>query len=109
MAERTYNVLALELRMLLTFDNRGNSPLVLTRALFVNNEIYKPFVLNSRAQGISGKKSTIYLNTMARGPRGAGPQRRGTQCGGIGCIGLRPALPTDYGVTLSQTGGKWQG
>jgi len=29
--------------------------LVLTRALFVNNEIYKPFLLNSREQRISGK------------------------------------------------------
>jgi len=36
-------------------NNRGNSSLVLTRALFVNNEIYKPFVLNSRAQGVFGK------------------------------------------------------
>jgi len=38
----------------LTFDNRGNS-LVLTRAFFVNNEIYMAFLLNSQAQGVSGK------------------------------------------------------
>jgi len=57
MVERTFNVLALELR---TFANircngGGNSWLVLTRALFANNHIYKQFLLNSRAQGISGK------------------------------------------------------
>jgi len=34
---------------------RGNSSLVPPRALFVNNDIYKPFPLNSRAQGVSGK------------------------------------------------------
>jgi len=33
----------------LAFDNSGNSSLALTRALF------KPFLLNSRAQGVSGK------------------------------------------------------
>jgi len=42
--------------LLLTFDNkRGNSSLVLPRTLFANNDIYKPFLLNSRAQGVSGK------------------------------------------------------
>jgi len=55
--------------------------------LFVNNEIYKPFLMNSRTQGVSGKKWTIHLNNMSRGP-----QRRGAQCSCIGCIGLRPAL-----------------
>jgi len=40
---------------LLTFDNRGYPSLVLTRPLFVNNEIYKPFLLNSRGQVVSGK------------------------------------------------------
>jgi len=52
---------------LLTFDNnRGNSSLVLTRALFVNNEIYKPFVLLERKG---------YLEKMNNLPKhhGAGP------------------------------------
>jgi len=33
--------------------------LVLTRAFFVNNEIYMAFVLNSQAQGVSGKKNNL--------------------------------------------------
>jgi len=53
MVERRYKALARELS---TFpNNRGNSSLVTTRALVVNHEMYKPFLLNSRAQGVSGK------------------------------------------------------
>jgi len=36
-------------------DHRGNSSLIVTRAWFVNNEIYKPFLLNSWAQGAPEK------------------------------------------------------
>jgi len=35
------------------------STFVLTRALFANNEIYKPFLLNSRAQRVSGKNEQL--------------------------------------------------
>jgi len=49
--------------------------MVLTRALFVNNEVYKPFVLNSRTQGISGK-----MNNLSK-HHGAGPQRCGASRG----------------------------
>jgi len=41
------------------FDNRKNSSLVLSRALFANNEIYKPFLLSSRAQGVYGKMNNL--------------------------------------------------
>ena len=51
---------------LLTLDDRGNS-LVLTRAFFVNNEIYMAVLLNSQAQGVSGKNEHSYPNTTARG------------------------------------------
>ena len=52
---------------LLAFDNRGNSSLVLTRPLLVNNEIYKPFPLNLTRKG--------YLEKMNNLPKrhGAGP------------------------------------
>jgi len=36
--------------------------------LFANNEIYKPFSLNFRAHGVSGKTEQPAQNTMARGP-----------------------------------------
>jgi len=67
--------------------------LVLTRAFFVNNEIYMAFLLNSQAQGVSGKMNKLPKH------HGAGPQRRGTQCSCIGCIGLRPAL--QKGILIS--------
>jgi len=54
------------------FDNRGNSSLVPTRALFVNNEIYKPVLLNSRAQGVSGKNEQT-----TRTPWCGAPEARG--------------------------------
>jgi len=69
---------------LLTFDNRRNSLLVLMRVLFVNNEIYKPFILNSRAQGVSEKMNNLYLNSIARGRKMCEAQ--------CSCIGLRLAL-----------------
>jgi len=69
---------------LLTFDNSGNS-LVPMRAFFISNEICMAFLLN---------KCKVYLAKMNNLPKhhGAGPQRRGAQCGCIGCIDLRPAL-----------------
>jgi len=62
--------------------SRGNL-LVLTRAFFVNNEIYMAFLLNSQAQGVSGK-----MNNRPKHHAWC-PQRRRAQCS---CIGLRPAL-----------------
>jgi len=44
------------------------------------------FLLNSQAQGVSGKMNSL------RKHHGAGSQRRGAQCSCVGCIGLRPAL-----------------
>jgi len=44
-------------------------------------EIYIAFLLNSQAQGVSGKNEQC-----SRTPW------RGAQCSCIGCIGLRPAL-----------------
>jgi len=44
------------------------------------------FLLNSQAQGVSGKMNNLH-KLHARGP-----QRRGAQCSCIDCIGLRPAL-----------------
>jgi len=41
--------------------------LVLTRAFFVNNEIYMAFLLNSQAQGVSGKMNKLPKH------HGAGP------------------------------------
>ena len=51
---------------------------------------YKPLLLNLSARSIWQNEQLS--KHMARGPRGAGPQRRGAQCSRIGCIGLRPAL-----------------
>jgi len=59
----------------------GNSSFVKTRQLFADNEIYKPFLLNSRAQGVSEKNEQSSQTPW-----------RGTQCSCIGCIGWRPAL-----------------
>jgi len=60
--------------------------LVLTRAFFVDNEIYVAFLLNSQAQGVSDK------NEQSTQTPWRGSQRCGAQCSCIGCIGLRPAL-----------------
>jgi len=65
---------------LIRFDSKDNSSFVLTRALFANNAIYKPLLLNYRTQRVCGKKSAIYPNTMARAPQ---------RCS---CIGLRSDL-----------------
>ena len=46
---------------------RGNSQLVQTRSLLANNEIHKPFLLNSRVQGVSGKNERS-SQTPWRGP-----------------------------------------
>jgi len=56
---------------------RGNL-LFLTSAFFDNNEICLTFLLNSRAQGVSGKNEQSTQTPL-----------RGAQCS---CIGLRPAL-----------------
>jgi len=61
--------------------------LVETRTFFASNEIYRAFLLNSRAQGVSGKNEQP-TETPWRGA----PQKRGAQCSCIGCIGLRPTL-----------------
>jgi len=54
---------------------------VLTRALFGNNEIDKPVLLNYRAQNVFGKNEQSIQTSWC-----------GAQCSCIGCIGLRPAL-----------------
>jgi len=64
---------------------RGNL-LVLTRAFFVDNEIHTAFLLNSQAQGVSGKNEKSTQTPW-----------RGAQCSCIGCIGLRPALGVGAG------------
>jgi len=56
MVERRYKAFTRELS---AFGCRGNSSLVLTRTLFVNNEIYKLYLLNSRVQGVSGKMNNL--------------------------------------------------
>ena len=65
MVGRTCKALARELSM---FANRRNASLVLTRGLFVNNEICKLlFLLISRAQDVSGKSEQSTW-TLWRGP-----------------------------------------
>jgi len=73
-------------RKLSTFANVRGNLLVLTGAFFVSSEIYMPFLVNSQAQGVSGKIKNLPKH------HGVGPQRRGAQCSCIGCIGFRPAL-----------------
>ena len=66
--KKWWNAVAWELS---TFDDvqfRGNSSFVQTRWLFANNIIYKPFLLISRAQRVSGKNETTCPSTMAREP-----------------------------------------
>jgi len=60
--------------------------LVLTRAFFVNNEIYKAFLLNSQAQGVPGRNEQSTETPW-----------RGAQCS---CIGLRQALVAGYFLWL---------
>jgi len=40
----------------------------LTRAVFANNDVYKPLLLDSRAQGVSAKSEQFSPNTKARCP-----------------------------------------
>jgi len=72
---------------LLTFDNSGNS-LVLTRAFFVN-EIYMAFLLNSQAQGVSGRHEQSTQTPW-----------RGAQYSCIGCIRLWSALCIGFSLRL---------
>jgi len=41
--------------------------------LFVNNEIYKPLLLNSRTQGVSGKNEQTTRAPWRGAPRSVGP------------------------------------
>jgi len=43
--------------------------------LFVNNEIYKPFLLNSQAQGVSGKMNNLPKHHGAGSPEARGPMQ----------------------------------
>jgi len=52
--------------------SRGNL-LVLTRAFFVNNEICMAFLLDSQAQGVSGKMNNLPKHHGARLPEERGP------------------------------------
>ena len=81
-----WNAVAWELNK---FDNvqfRGNSSFVQTRWLFANSNIHRPFLLISRAQGVSGENETTCPSTMAR-----------AQCSRVG---LRLALVPIYQFLL---------
>jgi len=74
------------------------SMIVVTRALFANNEMWSAVSTEfERSKYLA--KVNYHPNTWRGAPRGAGPpetrapQRRGAQCNRIGCISLRPALP----------------
>jgi len=54
--------------------SRGNS-LVLTRAFFVDNEIYLAILLNSQAQGVSGKNEQFTQTPWRGAPEARGPMR----------------------------------
>jgi len=54
--------------------SRGNL-LVLTRAFFVDNEIYMAFVLNSQAQGVSGNMNNLPKHHGAGIPEARGPMQ----------------------------------
>jgi len=61
---------------LITFDIitvKLLSSFVQARYLFVNNEIYKPFLLNSRAQAVCGKNEQFAQTPWRGAPRSAGP------------------------------------
>jgi len=62
------------------------------RALFVNNNIYKPFLLNSRAEVASRKNEQSTQMLWHGTPEAQHPQRHKAQCSCISCIGLRSAL-----------------
>jgi len=49
--------------------------LVLTRAFFVNSEIYMAFLLNSQAQGASGKMNNLPKHHGAVPPEARGPMQ----------------------------------
>ena len=76
--ERKYNTLARELiehvlHMRIRSIIIGSSSFVLTRAWFANNEIYMAFLLNSRAQGVSGKNDQPIQKPWRGVHRGARP------------------------------------
>ena len=62
-------------RELSTFANSRGNLLVLTRAFFVINEIYMAFVLNSQAQGVSGKMNILPKHHGAGPPEARGPMQ----------------------------------
>ena len=49
--------------------------LVPTRAFFVNNEIYMAFLMNSQAQGVSGKNEQFTQTPWCRVPEVRGPMQ----------------------------------
>jgi len=73
-----YKALARELS---AFANARNSSLFLRGVLFANNELYKPFLLNSLAKGVSGKNEQPTQTLW-----------RGAQCS---ASASRPALRLD--------------
>jgi len=58
----------------LCYRSRGNL-LVLTRAFFVNNEISMGFLLNSQAQGVSGKMNNLPKHHGTGPPEALGPMQ----------------------------------
>ena len=54
--------------------SKGNL-LVLTRAFFVNRKIYISFLLNSQAQGVSGKTNNQHKHHGAGPPEARGPMQ----------------------------------
>jgi len=59
--------------------------LVLTRAFFVNNVIYMAFLLNSQAQGVSGKMNNLPKHHGAGLPEALGPMQLHRLKAGPGC------------------------
>ena len=49
--------------------------LVLTKAFFVNNEIYMALLLNSQAQGVSGKMNNLPKHHGTGPPEARGPMQ----------------------------------
>ena len=47
----------------------------MTRAFFVNNEIYMAFLLNSQAQGVSGKNEQSTQTSSRMAPEVRGPMQ----------------------------------
>ena len=56
------------------YRSRGNL-LVLTRAFFVKKEIYMGFLLNSQAQGVSGKTEQSPPTPWRGAPEARGPMQ----------------------------------